>query len=85
MTYEEMLALSEQLGNVPTGLTSEEFRQIPVCVVREETACSICMENIRLGSEAKKLPKCKHMYHVECIQEWFKGKNTCPVCLSSYK
>lgn len=26
------------------------------------------------------LPKCKHGFHVECIDMWFHSNNTCPLC-----
>lgn len=28
----------------------------------------------------KKLPKCPHFFHAECIDEWLQRKNDCPVC-----
>ena len=27
----------------------------------------------------KKMP-CKHIFHRECIKQWFKSNHTCPVC-----
>lgn len=39
--------------------------------------CAICLEDIGTGSRLK---NCKHVYHTECIREWFKKKQNCPVC-----
>ena len=38
--------------------------------------CSICLENI--NSEC--ITKCKHVFHNECINEWKKYNNKCPLC-----
>ena len=38
--------------------------------------CAICQDTLEYGLELK----CKHCYHEDCIKEWFKQQNTCPVC-----
>lgn len=45
--------------------------------------CIICMEKFKIDEEVKTLP-CFHIFHKECIDEWFKGNNyTCPICKNS--
>lgn len=39
--------------------------------------CSICLMNIE--AEQRLLP-CHHVFHVACIDEWFRRKHTCPNC-----
>ncbi|KAK3096579.1 hypothetical protein FSP39_001452, partial [Pinctada imbricata] len=41
--------------------------------------CSVCMEDFKLGEEAKKLP-CEHHFHKDCIVPWLQMHGTCPVC-----
>ena len=45
----------------------------------EKRNCLICLENFQTGDKATMLP-CIHMFHSNCIQEWLKSKNTCPLC-----
>lgn len=40
--------------------------------------CLICYEP-NMESEVVKLP-CNHIFHKKCILQWFKLKNTCPLC-----
>jgi len=40
--------------------------------------CAICLEN--LSSDACKLTKCSHYFHIRCIDSWIKIKFTCPNC-----
>ncbi|XWS57833.1 hypothetical protein CRYUN_Cryun09bG0207700 [Craigia yunnanensis] len=41
--------------------------------------CSICLEDIEIGSEAKEMP-CKHKFHSGCITLWLELHSSCPVC-----
>ncbi|GMY15658.1 probable E3 ubiquitin-protein ligase RHC2A [Fagus crenata] len=43
------------------------------------TQCVICMEDILMGFEATRKP-CKHVYHEDCIVNWLKESNLCPLC-----
>ena len=38
--------------------------------------CSICFSTIRDG---KVLP-CRHVFHAQCLQQWFKIRTVCPTC-----
>lgn len=42
--------------------------------------CSICLEN-----KNNWILPCKHSFHKECIMEWFKSKNSCPLCRESFQ
>ncbi|KAF6174560.1 hypothetical protein GIB67_029907 [Kingdonia uniflora] len=86
MSYEELLALGESIGNVNTGL-SEEL--ISKCLIKtlyrsdqihEEGTCVICLEEYKNKDEFGKLMKCGHCYHVGCIKNWLLVKNVCPIC-----
>ncbi|KAL1522109.1 hypothetical protein AB1Y20_021752 [Prymnesium parvum] len=48
---------------------------------REERACAICLENIRVQQTVTTLP-CKHEYHRNCISKWLKSIEaaSCPQC-----
>lgn len=48
-------------------------------------SCSICFEafNMNDPSLSIALTECKHAYHLQCINEWFKRKKDCPVCRNS--
>ncbi len=41
--------------------------------------CSICLENYRKKEKMIRL-NCHHIFHTQCIQDWFLNKNTCPLC-----
>ncbi|KAG1339113.1 putative E3 ubiquitin-protein ligase RHG1A [Cocos nucifera] len=91
MSYEELLALEESIGNVGIGLSED---RISACLIKrvhcsnqthddqEERSCAICLEEYKdrdnLGSM-----KCGHDFHVGCIKKWLETKNVCPICKAS--
>ncbi|KAK4774995.1 hypothetical protein SAY86_009930 [Trapa natans] len=97
MSYEELLALEERMGNVSTALTEEAlsrclkreyYRKIisgteaVVNVKKDDVKCSICQEEYVDDDKVGRL-QCKHMYHADCISQWLRLKNWCPICKSS--
>lgn len=89
MSYEELLALEERMGTVSTGVPEEALTE---CLKKhiyqdsrdsrgnvDDSKCSICQEEYSDGEEVGRL-SCDHTYHVECIHEWLRLKNWCPIC-----
>ena len=44
--------------------------------------CSICFTNYKFHNKIRKIIKCSHIYHEDCIKEWIIEYNnkTCPLC-----
>jgi E3 ubiquitin-protein ligase ATL41 len=42
--------------------------------------CVICLGLVQVGEVVRRLPACKHMFHVECIDAWLSSHSTCPIC-----
>jgi len=42
--------------------------------------CSVCLGTVEAGEMVRRLPLCKHLYHVECIDMWLASHTTCPLC-----
>ena len=47
----------------------------------EKKNCIICLEDFKNGDKATFLP-CIHIFHTNCIKNWLKTQNTCPICKS---
>lgn len=39
--------------------------------------CSVCLGRVQPGEKVRRLPLCKHLYHVECIDMWLASHTTC--------
>lgn len=43
--------------------------------------CLVCLCDFELKDVARKLVKCNHLFHKECIDQWLTtGRNSCPLC-----
>ncbi|GLT47306.1 hypothetical protein SLA2020_210110 [Shorea laevis] len=88
MSYEELLALEEQIGDVSTGLSEETIlelmKQQKYMSIASQTSqdiepCCICQEEYVSGDDLGTLD-CSHEFHVNCIKQWLMQKNLCPIC-----
>ncbi|KAG6507117.1 hypothetical protein ZIOFF_032458 [Zingiber officinale] len=96
MTYEELLALGEEMGTVSTALTEEAVSKclnrsnyVPASPIsgfsrsnEGDAKCSICQEEWVAEDEIGSLV-CEHFYHIQCIEQWLRLKNWCPICKAS--
>ncbi|KAL2523542.1 RING/U-box superfamily protein [Abeliophyllum distichum] len=99
MSYEELLALGEQIGSVVTGLSEEAIqRNLKVGTSASSASCSTlevttCMEQeikfcVICQTDYEEQEKigildCGHEYHRDCIKKWLVMKNSCPICKST--
>jgi len=44
-----------------------------------DSTCSICLSDFEPGDEVTRLP-CKHVFHLEEVQQWLNHRGTCPLC-----
>ncbi|CAK8569495.1 unnamed protein product [Lathyrus sativus] len=88
MSYEELLALEERIGNVSTGLNEEtimkHLKQKKYSVDEsgsqsDAEPCSVCQEEYKKEDDIGSLD-CGHDFHTECIKQWLMHKNLCPIC-----
>ncbi|KAH7575268.1 hypothetical protein JRO89_XS02G0072800 [Xanthoceras sorbifolium] len=88
MSYEELLALEERIGDVKTGLTEESvmklLKQKKYMSTEKETPpdqepCCVCQEEYADGDDLGTLD-CGHDFHTDCIKQWLMQKNLCPIC-----
>eukprot|EP00927_Polykrikos_kofoidii_P086149 TRINITY_DN9572_c0_g1_i2.p1 TRINITY_DN9572_c0_g1~~TRINITY_DN9572_c0_g1_i2.p1 ORF type:complete len:369 (+),score=64.25 TRINITY_DN9572_c0_g1_i2:205-1311(+) len=47
--------------------------------VNESTECAICLDELVVGQPALRIV-CGHLYHEDCVKDWLKKSNECPVC-----
>ncbi|KAF2291354.1 hypothetical protein GH714_023176 [Hevea brasiliensis] len=89
LSYEELIALGEFIGEEKRGLSKEEiWKSLRPCKYEECVEkrsgidrCVICQVEYEGGESLVALP-CDHPYHSECITNWLQIKKICPICTS---
>ncbi|TYJ01666.1 hypothetical protein E1A91_A13G170000v1 [Gossypium mustelinum] len=98
MSYEELLALGERIGNVNTGLSEEtitsklktrSYSTFATTINLEEAApidqepdSCIVCQEDYKNQEKIGTLDCGHEYHAGCLKKWLVVKNVCPICKS---
>ncbi|KAK3230616.1 hypothetical protein Dsin_002497 [Dipteronia sinensis] len=89
LTYEELIALGEFIGEEKRGLSLNE---IPGCLHPCKSPslggssksgidrCVVCQVEYEEGESLVALLPCEHPYHAECISKWLQVKKICPIC-----
>ncbi|KAM0053451.1 putative transcription factor C2H2 family [Helianthus debilis subsp. tardiflorus] len=84
-----MAALRTFAGEeIPTGVDDKTLSTIPIITynksdpesLSDQCECAVCLADLENGDMVRLLPDCKHLFHVKCIDEWFVGHASCPVC-----
>ncbi|KAK3024456.1 hypothetical protein RJ639_042988 [Escallonia herrerae] len=61
--------------SAPSPLSSTSSRPV------ESESCSVCLAEFERGEPVRVLPRCKHMFHKDCIDQWLPSRSLhCPVC-----
>ncbi|KAI3716036.1 hypothetical protein L6452_23079 [Arctium lappa] len=84
MSYEELLALEERIGDVKTGLKEDVIlksmkQRKHISSTSNLEPCCICREEYERGDDIGSL-ECGHDFHTNCIKQWVEHKNVCPIC-----
>ncbi|XP_024362520.1 uncharacterized protein [Physcomitrium patens] len=51
--------------------------------LKDSTDCAVCLTEFGDDDRLRLLPKCKHAFHLDCIDTWLLSNSTCPVCRRS--
>ncbi|GAB2299423.1 hypothetical protein Dimus_033491 [Dionaea muscipula] len=70
------------------GLKKRMLRRIPIATYSADMnirtrECIICLGEFLEGERVRVLPKCKHGFHVMCIDAWLLLHSSCPTCRQS--
>ncbi|KAF6164212.1 hypothetical protein GIB67_010182 [Kingdonia uniflora] len=47
---------------------------------RKGLECSVCLSKFEDTEILRLLPKCKHAFHISCVDQWLESHSSCPLC-----
>ncbi|XP_041006572.1 E3 ubiquitin-protein ligase ATL42-like [Juglans microcarpa x Juglans regia] len=56
------------------------FRFSSLKGTKDGLECSVCLSKFEDAEILRLLPKCKHAFHIECIDNWLVKHSSCPLC-----
>jgi hypothetical protein len=69
---------------VPVYPTNEEIDNASSIMIQQrrnqDEICAICQDNFEANQEIRCLTYCRHSFHRDCIDTWFRGNVHCPTC-----
>ncbi|XP_010531590.1 PREDICTED: RING-H2 finger protein ATL32-like [Tarenaya hassleriana] len=42
--------------------------------------CAVCLSEFKENQMLRLIPRCNHVFHIDCIDPWLQSHDTCPVC-----
>lgn len=51
--------------------------------LKDSADCAVCLNEFAEEDRLRLLPKCKHAFHIDCIDTWLLSNSTCPLCRRS--
>ncbi|KAK8954646.1 RING-H2 finger protein ATL43 [Platanthera zijinensis] len=58
------------------------FRFASLMGEKEGLECAVCLGRFEPEELLRLLPKCRHAFHVDCVDAWLDSHSTCPLCRS---
>ncbi|XP_035844377.1 NEP1-interacting protein-like 1 [Helianthus annuus] len=79
-TFADLFDACEYNGS--KGLSEDSINELPRFVFESccKRVCTICLQNFENKEDGRELTKCKHVFHLTCIDEWLIRNGSCPVC-----
>ncbi|KAJ7973813.1 putative Ring finger protein [Quillaja saponaria] len=56
------------------------FRFSSLKGTKEGLECAVCLSKFEDIEMLRLLPKCKHAFHIDCIDHWLEKHSSCPLC-----
>ncbi|KAL3637009.1 hypothetical protein CASFOL_019308 [Castilleja foliolosa] len=69
-----------------TGINRKVIQSLPIFRFsslrgqKDGLECAVCLNKFEPSEVMRLLPKCKHAFHVECVDVWLEAHPTCPLC-----
>ena len=82
----ELRNMRDRFFSLNLGLDDDTINNYPISKIKDinklsedKKRCTICLEDFKNNDDTIILP-CIHIFHEECIKNWMKQNDSCPIC-----
>ncbi|XP_031258173.1 E3 ubiquitin-protein ligase ATL42-like [Pistacia vera] len=81
-TFEELIRSSSRSSGIDRAVIESLpfFRFSSLKGSKEGLECAVCISRFEDSEILRLLPKCRHAFHVKCIDQWLESHSSCPLC-----
>ncbi|KAJ7532745.1 hypothetical protein O6H91_13G017800 [Diphasiastrum complanatum] len=89
MIHEELYEILGSDEGGAKGASEHSLKNLPCHIVPEDgtldtmgekICCPICLQALEHGETARRLPRCQHAFHMDCVDKWLIRHRSCPIC-----
>jgi hypothetical protein len=70
-------------GDGDQGMSADAIAALPTFAhdaAAPALDCPVCLGQVEAGEKVRRLPKCAHSFHADCVDAWLRANSTCPMC-----
>ncbi|XP_044472570.1 E3 ubiquitin-protein ligase ATL42-like [Mangifera indica] len=81
-TFQELIRSSPRSSGIDRAVIDSIpfFRFSLLKGSKEGLECAVCISRFEDSEILRLLPKCRHAFHVTCIDQWLESHSSCPLC-----
>ncbi|XP_060211532.1 E3 ubiquitin-protein ligase ATL42-like [Lycium barbarum] len=74
------------IGRISSGIDKTVIESLPFFRFsllkgsKKGLECAVCLSSFEDVEVLRLLPKCKHAFHINCIDQWLEKHSSCPLC-----
>lgn len=75
------IAAAEEEGD--QGMSAAAIAALPTFALPTSAPaldCPVCLAQVEPGEKLRRLPRCAHSFHADCVDAWLRAHSTCPMC-----
>ena len=72
--------MESYVPKIPGVVTTRKIINKSIASSEQSFLCVVCLEMIKCKDKLGEIVRCKHTFHLKCIDKWVRVSAICPMC-----